>query len=128
MASGVQLMKNKWMCFCKRKDCGWNTTHTSEFHSAWMQNKSSFTLPATHEFSVKTGTASKPSQKGEPATDALTAGFLLTSSIVQTGALAGIVTANKDSTKSVLEHYKSNTVDSDLYALMADFQTVWGLN
>ena len=54
--SGVQLMKNKWMCFCKRKECGWNTTHTSGFHSAWMQNKSSFNLPVTHEFSVKTGT------------------------------------------------------------------------
>ena len=40
-----------------------------------------FTLPTTHEFCVKTSTASKPSQKIETDTDALTAGFLLTSSI-----------------------------------------------
>ena len=33
-ASGVQLMKKKWMFFCKRKDCGWNTTHTPGFLSA----------------------------------------------------------------------------------------------
>ena len=93
-----------------------------------MQNKSSFTLPATHEFSVKTGTASKTSQKGKPATDASTDVSSLTWYIGQTGDLAGIVTANKDSTKAVLEHYKSNAAGSDIYALMDDLQTVWVLN
>ena len=93
-----------------------------------MQNKSSFNLPATHEFSVKTGTASKPSQKGEPATDASNYVSSLTSYIRQTGDLSGIVTANKDITKAVLEHYKSNAADSDISTLMADLQTAWGLN
>ena len=93
-----------------------------------MQKKSFFTLHVTHEFSVKTGTASKSSQKYEPATDASTARSLLTSSIGQTGYLAEIVTTNKDSTKAFLEHYKSNAVYIDMSTLMADFHTAWGLN
>ena len=51
------MMGNKWMCFCKRKPCDWNTTHTSGFHMAWAKNKKTFTLPATHESYIKTGTA-----------------------------------------------------------------------
>ena len=95
------------MCFCKRKECGWNTTHNSRFHSTWVQNKSSFTLPAIHEFCVNTGTASEPSQKGEPAIDDPNADSSLTGYIRLTGDLAGIVTANKDSTKAVLDHYNT---------------------
>ena len=116
------------MYFCKRKDCGWNTTYTSGFHPVWMQNKYSFTLPMTHNFLVKTGTTSKPSQKGEPATYDSTYGSSLTSYIVQTGALSGMVTANKDSTKAVLENYKINAAESDMSALMADLHHSWGLN
>ena len=63
-----------------------------------------FTLPVTHNFCVKTFTASKPSQKVETATYASTAGSLLTSSIGNTGSLTGIVTANKYITNAVLEH------------------------
>ena len=46
--SGVQLMGNKWMCFCKRTECRWDLTHTSGFFEAWSKNKSKFSLPATH--------------------------------------------------------------------------------
>ena len=74
----------------------------------------------THTFSVKNVTAYRPSQKGEPATDASTDGSSITSSIGQPGALAGIVSANTYITKAVLENYKSNAVDSDISALMAD--------
>ena len=101
-ASGVQLMGNKWICFCKRKECGWNTTHTYGFHSAWVQNKSSFNIHATHKFRVNSGTASETSKKGEPPTDASTAGSSMTGFIRHTGALVVIVNANKDSTKYVL--------------------------
>ena len=34
--SGVKLMGNKLMYFCKREDCKWNTTYTSGFHPVWM--------------------------------------------------------------------------------------------
>ena len=71
-------------------------------------------------FSVKTVTAYRPSQKGGPATDASTAGSSLTSPIGQPGDLSGIVAANKYITRAVLENYKSNAVDSDISALMAE--------
>ena len=100
VSSGVQLMGNKWVCFYKHKNCGWNMIHTYGFHFAWVQNKSYFTLPATHKFRVNTVTVYEPSQKGEPATDASTAGSSLTGYIVQTGALAGIFTSSKDITKA----------------------------
>ena len=74
----------------------------------------------TYTFSVKTVTAYRPSQKGEPATDASTDGSSMTSYIGQPGDLAGIVSANKYITKAVLENYKSNAVDSDISALMAE--------
>ena len=93
-----------------------------------MHNKSSFTLTTTHKFCVNTGTASKPYQNGESDTYASTDGSLLTSYIGKTGGLAGIVTANKNSTKAVLEHYKSNAAYSHLSALMSDLHTAWGLN
>ena len=71
-------------------------------------------------FSVKTVTAYRPSQKGEPATDASTDGSSMTSYIGQPGDLAGIISANKYITKAILENYKSNAVDSDISALMAE--------
>ena len=43
---GVRQINNVWMCHCK--DCGWNKTHTSGFHSSWQNNKTSFSLPETH--------------------------------------------------------------------------------
>ena len=36
---GFKLMGKKWMCFCERMECGWNSTHTSRFHAAWEKNK-----------------------------------------------------------------------------------------
>ena len=54
---GFQMMWNKWMCFFKHNPCGWNTSHTSGFHVAWEKKKKTFTLPATHEFHIKTRTA-----------------------------------------------------------------------
>ena len=84
--------------------------------------------PHNHDFRVKNGTASKPSQKCEPSTYTSTDGSSFTSYIVNMGALAGIVTSNKYSTKAVLGDYKRNAADSDLSALMADLRTAWGLN
>ena len=66
--SEVQLTGNKWMCFYKRMECGWNYTHTSGFHVAWTNNKFNLSLPATHEFRINPGTYTVSSSKGEPDT------------------------------------------------------------
>ena len=71
---GVQMMGNKWMCFCKRKPCGWNTTHTSGFHVAWAKNKKMFTLSATHKFRIKTRTAGFDSSSSTQPDSSLSSG------------------------------------------------------
>ena len=106
-SSGVQLMGNKWTCFCKRQNCGWNSTHTSGFHKDWMKNKNDFTLPETHQFRIKSTTPQPPNDTSIPgkADSSLisisgTSGGLI-------GSAAGFARENKEKTKIVLERYKS---------------------
>ena len=49
-----------------------------------------------------------------------------TKSLVRTAE--GLVNDNMQKTKAVLEHYKSNAVDSNLSTFMSDLQTDWGLS
>ena len=38
------------MCYCHRKDCGWNATHTSRFHAAWKSDYGTFVLTSDHDY------------------------------------------------------------------------------
>ena len=115
------MMRNKWMCFCKRKPCGWNTTHTSGFHVAWAKNKKTFTLPATHEFCIKTGTAGfEYSSSTQPDSSLISEGGYLAATRLLVGTVGGLVNENRKKTKTVLEHYKANYVDSYLSTFMSD--------
>ena len=123
------MMGNKWICFCKRKPCVWNSTHTSGFHVALAKNKKTFTLPATHEFCIKTGTAGFDYSSSKHPDLSLSSGggnLSVTKSLV--GTAGGLVNENRQKTKVVLEHYKAYAVDSDIYTFLSDFQTDWGLN
>ena len=125
---GVQMMGNKWMCFFKRKPCGWNTTHTSGFHVAWAKNKKIFTLPVTHEFCIRTETAGVDYSSSTQPDSSLSSGGgdqEATKSLV--GTAKGLFNDNRQNTKAVLGHYKANAVDSDLSTFMSDLQTAWGL-
>ena len=93
-----------------------------------MKNKNNFTLPVTHQFRIKFTTPQPPNDTYIPgeADSPL-------SSITGTyggliGSAAGFAQENKEKTKSVLEHYKSNAEDSDLSSFCSDLQTAWGLN
>ena len=122
-------MENKWMCFCKRKPCGWNTTHTSGFHVAWAKNKKMFTLSATHKFRIKTGTAGFDSSSStQPNLSLILGGRDLAATKSLVGTAKGLVNENRQKTKAALEHYKANTVDIYLSTFMSDLQTDWGLN
>ena len=126
---GVQMMGNKWMLFCKRKTYGWNTTNTSRFHMDWAKNKKTFTLPATHEFCIKTGTAGFDSSSStQPELSPRSGGGYLAAAKFLFGTAEGLINENRQNTKAVLEHYKENAVDSDLSTFMSDLQTAWGLN
>ena len=123
-ASGVQMEGNKWMCFCKRKTCQWNTTLTSGLHAAWVQDKATFILPSTHEFRIKMGTSDEAPTEATPATDTDSS----RSGMSSMTAAGGFASLNASKTNAVLEHYKTNSQDSDMSALMSDLQTAWGLN
>ena len=97
------IMGNKWMCVCKRKTCGWNTTHTSGFHVAWEKNKKMFTLPATHEFRIKTGTTVFDSSGSTQPDSSLSSGggdLAATKSLV--GTAEGLVNENRQTIKVLL--------------------------
>ena len=51
---GIKKQNGKWMMNCK--SCGWNETHTSQFHGEWNCNQATFCIPATHAFWGKSGT------------------------------------------------------------------------
>ncbi len=65
---GVEKQNGKWMMNCK--SCGWNETHTSQFHGKWNCNQSTFCIPVTHGFWGKSGTT--PSAEKGPAPAAST--------------------------------------------------------
>ena len=48
--NGVRKSRNRCMCYCKRKKCIWNNTHTSGFHAEWQSYTSAFCLPVDHEY------------------------------------------------------------------------------
>ena len=111
------------MFYCKHKACQWNTTHTSGFHAAWVKDKATFILPSTHEFRIKMGTSNEAPAEATPATDT---DFSRSGMSSMTGA-GGFASLNAPKTNAALEHYKSNSQDSDLSALMSDLQTAGGL-
>ena len=47
----VRKINNVWYCHCS-KGCGWNKSHTSNFHGEWEGNKSAFCLPDSHPHSL----------------------------------------------------------------------------
>jgi hypothetical protein len=50
------------------KTCGWNTTHTSEFHDSWAKDPHAFFLPGTRILWTKSG--KKPPTGGDGGTTA----------------------------------------------------------
>ena len=46
----VKNRVNAWMCYCRRKECGWNDTHISGFHAAWRHDPGTFSLPDEHYY------------------------------------------------------------------------------
>ena len=94
-----------------------------------MKYKKTFTLPATHDFCIKTGTAGFDSSSSTQSESSLNSGGVdlsATNSLV--GTADGLVNENIQKTKAVLEHYKANAVDSYLSTFMSDLQTAWELN
>ena len=43
-------MGNACMFYCRRKECGWNDTHTSGFYAAWKRDPGTFSLTTDHDY------------------------------------------------------------------------------
>ena len=48
MGTLLSFLGIKLMCWCRKKDCCWNTAHTTNLHGAYKQNPTIFCLPDTH--------------------------------------------------------------------------------
>ena len=38
------------MLYIRRKECGWNATHTYGFHAAWKRDSSFLSFPDNHDY------------------------------------------------------------------------------
>ena len=70
------------------------------------------------------GTSDEAPSEATPATDTDSSRSGMSS---MTGA-GGFASLNASKTNAALEHYKTNSQDSNPSALMSDLQTSWGLN
>ena len=46
--NGTNLFGNKFMCWCGKRNCCQNTTHTTNFHGSYKQSPITFHLSETH--------------------------------------------------------------------------------
>ena len=113
--NGVQKRGNAWMCYCKKKECGWNHSHTSGFHAQWKRDTGTFALPADHDYWKLSGQA--PSQGAGGATGA---------SGVSQGLGSAISTATKSALSGLVTSHQSNTADAGFSSFLSDFNAVLG--
>ena len=52
------------MCYCKRKKCGWNNTHTSGFHAEWKRDPSALCILVDHDYWKFSGNATNHGTTG----------------------------------------------------------------
>ena len=91
------------------------------------KKKETSTLPATHGFRIKTGTAGFDfSSSTQPDSLFRSGGGDSSATKLLVGTAEGLVNENRQNIKAALEHYKANAVDSDLSTFMPDLLTDWG--
>ena len=70
------------------------------------------------------GTSDESPTEATPATDTDSS----RSGMSYMTGVGGFVSMNSSKTNAVLEHYRTNSQDSDLLSVISDLQTSWGLN
>jgi len=123
---GVNVVDGCVKAYCKK--CGWNTTHSTKYHTRWEKNPSTFVLPDTHPLSqalVKQG-KKPPSSVTAPKTDASTAPSA-NSSITNT-TLTDTVTFSRSKAKATLDEFERNSTSADTAALCGILKSLWDLN
>jgi hypothetical protein len=107
---GVGKHKGKWSMMCK--SCGCNATHTTGFHESYVEDPSSFSLPATHVFWTKSGKT--PFNKERK------------SSTVAVASQPVAITSNLLSSRvgPLITQYKTGSDDSQFSSFLADLERV----
>ena len=117
--NGVKYMNGKWMCKCNKASCGWNETHTTKFHGAWLKNPQSFKLPPTHLFMIKAGKSDGTNYVGA-GSGGTTPGNKGASS-GGGGGTTGLSATAKSQLKTLVNKHKTETEDSSLSQFFSDF-------
>ncbi len=101
---GIGKHKGEWSMICK--SCGWNTTHTTGFHESYVEDPSSFSLPATHNFWTKSGKTPFNKERRSSQPVAITSNLLSS----RVGPL--------------ITQYKTGSDDSQFSSFLADLERV----
>ena len=115
--NGVQHRGNAWMCYCKRKTCGWNHTHTSGFHASWKRDPSTFSLPSDHDYWKLSG-KSVPGSGSSGGSNGGTGGGQ--SDAGQGGALA----SQRSALSEVISRHQGESADATFSSFLTDFAKV----
>jgi hypothetical protein len=124
---GIANFNGDWMMKCNR-GCGWNYTHTTKFHNKWKSNPSTFALPGTHPYHLKTsvsggGGGVKPSNIPVAQSDA-------SRTAANTGTVSslGSWSLDRDAVKTALEAEIRNTPSGEVAAALEAFAKALLLN
>ncbi len=132
-ASGVKYSNGQWLMKCSKtngngKTCGWNHTHSTRFHGAWMQAPQCYptNLPNTHPIWAK---MSKPNGGTAPPPPTLPAGG-------SNGGMAGAAVGGGDGlvkqlasrTQAVFAEMAKTVSDPDVASAFEKLDKVWTLN
>ena len=107
-STGVEKRNGKWSMMCKT--CGWNTTHTTGFHSSYKDDPARFSLPTTHVYWTKSGKSPPTNGRGAPAPE------------VAVPPVASSASSISSRINPVIAQYQTRTDDSEFNSFLADFQ------
>jgi hypothetical protein len=96
------------------KHCGWNSTHTTGYHTRWAADPQGFSLPATHVFWTKSGKS--PSVGAGPVAPTAPAPAPATDSVVTANSLLSARVG------PLIAQYKTASEDGQFSSFLADFE------
>lgn len=111
-SGGVGKHNGKWRLTCKH--CGWNSTHTTGYHTRWATDPQAFSLPATHVFWTKSGKS--PPVGGGPAAPPAPA------PAPATGSVASATSLLSTRVGPLIAQYKTASEDGQFASFLADFE------
>ena len=109
--SGVEKFNNVWHMLCN-KGCGWNCTHTTGFHSAYVTNPSFFPagLPPSHPYHQRIAKEQQQNQTPPPP------------SVIHSANQVASTVLDKKKVVALCEHHERMVTDPTVAAFLSDFK------